>query len=562
MSEREEIELDPFETPADTPDTRSVSDHPLGSTYATKAPSRRQSTEVEGEGEAANASDAEDGLSASGNNTERQLPTLPDVDTSKEAWFYVVASFVEEMLLWGPLLATGVYLKYYAASETFASASEVQISLIGTLAPCFAFGSGMPLLYMYNYFPRFMIPSMWAGLALFSLSLLAGSFVSDIRLLIVFQGVFPGIAAALAAFPLIRWIPEWFDKRKGIATGVIFSGGGVGGLYMPFLYDLFLSRLGYKWSLRIFAISTAVIASIAISFIKPRVPISSRSQIKRAPMPDFWQTFTSWGFLCLFLSSLLQAFGYFNVALFLPRFSDALSSSEGAGLLGAFNVCCLISQILWGHLTDKIKPSLAMSLSSGLGTLFVLFLWGFSTDSLGIKVLMPFAIVFGLSTGGFSSMWSQCAHELAGDGGVDKEKQSLLWSGLSLARGIGAVIGPTLGSALYRDSSLTKSHRWGSAGSPPLVALVAASLAGSSLIPLIYHFSKRALVNLKSGLKDKDKNENRGITTTSTSTSDRDRDARAGQRRTSNVSVTTNGGRRVGKFEKTRPSSLISGRNE
>ncbi|WWC93037.1 uncharacterized protein L201_008001 [Kwoniella dendrophila CBS 6074] len=346
-----------------------------------------------------------------------------------------------------------------------------------------------------------MIPSMWAGVFLFSISMLIASFVSDIKLLIVFQGVFPGLAAALCAFPIIRWIPEWFDKRKGIATGLIFSGGGVGGVYMPFLYEVFLSKLGYKWSLRIFAISTAVIASMAVAFVKPRVPISSKSNIKRMPMPNFWKTFTSWGFLCVFVSSLLQSFGYFNVALFLPRFSDTLSPSAGAGLLAAFNVCCLISQILWGHITDKMNPTLAMSLSSGLGSVLVLFLWGFNQDYLGIKVLMPFSILFGLITGGFSSMWSQCSYELAGDKGLDKEKQSLLWSGLSVARGIGAILGPTIGSLLYKSpSQLTKFERWGSAGSPQLIALVATSLFGSSLICLLFYVSDKYLKPL---IKDK-----------------------------------------------------------
>ncbi|WWC93027.1 uncharacterized protein L201_007991 [Kwoniella dendrophila CBS 6074] len=421
-------------------------------------------------------------------NNERQLPSLPDIDNSREAWFYVIASFIQEMLFFGPLFSTGIYLKYYAASPDFRSASEPQISLIGTLSLFFGYSAGIPLLYLYNHFPRSMRPSMWAGMILCSSSLLVASFVKDVKLLIIFQGVGPGLSGALCAFPIVRWIPEWFDKRKGIATGLIFSGGGVGGVYMPFLYDLFLDKLGYKWSLRIFAISTAVISGMTISFVKPRVPISSKSNVIRMPMPNFFQTFfTSWGFLFLFLATLLQSFGYFNVALFLPRFSDTLSSATGAGLLGAFNVSCLISQILWGHITDRISPSLAMSFSSGLGLILVLFLWGFNQDYLGIKVLMPFAISFGLITGGFSSMWSQSAHELLGDQSLDKEKMSLLWSGLSVARGIGSILGPTIGSLLYKPPSTMSTsgfHRWGSAGSPGLIALVAASLFGSCLISL------------------------------------------------------------------------------
>ena len=50
------------------------------------------------------------------NATEREIPSLPAVDTSKEAWAYVAAGFMLEMLLWGPMFSTAVYLKYYAES--------------------------------------------------------------------------------------------------------------------------------------------------------------------------------------------------------------------------------------------------------------------------------------------------------------------------------------------------------------------------------------------------------------------------------------------------------------
>ena len=47
-----------------------------------------------------------------------------------------------------------------------------------------------------------------------------------------------------------------------------------------------------------------------------------------------------------------RAFRCSNVGLFIPRFSDTLGSTAGAGLLSAFNVSCIAAQILWGFLTD------------------------------------------------------------------------------------------------------------------------------------------------------------------------------------------------------------------
>ncbi|ODO08399.1 hypothetical protein L198_00127 [Cryptococcus wingfieldii CBS 7118] len=277
-----------------------------------------------------------------------------------------------------------------------------------------------------------------------------------------------GIAAAVTASPVIRWLPEWFDKRKGTAGGIMFRGGGVGGMYMPFLFEYLIARLGYQWSLRITAIFTAVIASIAVYFENPRIPISTRAHINCMPMPPF-------------LSTLAMEFHgdlRLNVVLFLPRFSDTPNGAQGAGLLAAFN---------------RMKPPFAMAICSSLGVLLVFTLWGFGGNQ-GLPVLMPFAICFGLPASGFCSMWFQNAGDIAGP---DKEQQSLLSAGWSIARGLGAVAGPTIGSALYRTPSVPGSNRWGSAGSPGLVGLVAASLAGSALVVLVFRYAGNSVKSLR-----------------------------------------------------------------
>jgi hypothetical protein len=56
-----------------------------------------------------------------------------------------------------------------------------------------------------------------------------------------------------------------------------------------------------------------------------------------------------------------------NVGLFIPRFSDTLSSTAGAGLLSAFNVSCIIAQILWGFLTDVNRAYDRLSKDSDAG---------------------------------------------------------------------------------------------------------------------------------------------------------------------------------------------------
>lgn len=47
--------------------------------------------------------------------------------------------------------------------------------------------------------------------------------------LILLQGIVFGFAGGLLYVPTIKLMPEWFSARRGLAGGIIFAGGGVGG---------------------------------------------------------------------------------------------------------------------------------------------------------------------------------------------------------------------------------------------------------------------------------------------------------------------------------------------
>ena len=89
--------------------------------------------------------------------TERQILALPQIDGGRQAWSFVAAGFTMEMLLWGGLFSTGVFLKHYSVTEVcrgyararvrrktltsltsgykpFSHSSETKISLIGTVS--------------------------------------------------------------------------------------------------------------------------------------------------------------------------------------------------------------------------------------------------------------------------------------------------------------------------------------------------------------------------------------------------------------------------------------------
>ena len=48
---------------------------------------------------------------------EREIPSLAPMDRGRQAWSFIAAGFAIEMLLWGGLFSTGVFLKHYSTNE-------------------------------------------------------------------------------------------------------------------------------------------------------------------------------------------------------------------------------------------------------------------------------------------------------------------------------------------------------------------------------------------------------------------------------------------------------------
>ena len=110
------------------------------------------------------------------------------------------------------------------------------------------------------------------SLALSALSLLIASFSRNIAMLIAFQGVFFGITSGVLLTPVVLYLGQWFDKRRGFATSAIFMGSGVGGVVFPLVFNALLTSVGFAWTMRVWALAQVMLSGTALYFVKPRIP--------------------------------------------------------------------------------------------------------------------------------------------------------------------------------------------------------------------------------------------------------------------------------------------------
>jgi len=85
---------------------------------------------------------------------------------------------------------------------------------------------------------------------------------------------------ALTAFPLLA--RRWWVERRGLASGIVFSGMGVGGCTTPFILSGLLEAYGFPTMCRAWAAITAGVFAVSLFFLQPRVPLV-KPKGERAP---------------------------------------------------------------------------------------------------------------------------------------------------------------------------------------------------------------------------------------------------------------------------------------
>ncbi|CAM1506081.1 Fc.00g057220.m01.CDS01 [Cosmosporella sp. VM-42] len=234
------------------------------------------------------------------------------------------------------------------------------------------------------------------GIFLTGLSEFVSSFTfTNVGALFATSGVLMGLGISLC-FTTISVAPaQYFSRKRGLANGIVFAGGGLGGAVMSFALDALLQNLGPGWAFRALALMTLVTGLPAAYLIKERVPYRSSGFIE-------WRLFKSLTFVVIFLAGAIATFPLFVPPFFIPLYAKSigLSSSTGAGLVAAFSFSSAVGRVCCGILCDKLGALNVLLVSLLLTGVSMLALWPVSTT---LAPMIAFVIFNGISNGGFFS---------------------------------------------------------------------------------------------------------------------------------------------------------------
>ena len=110
-------------------------------------------------------------------------------------------------------------------------------------------------------------------------------------MLFLSQGLMKGIGASMVYMPPLSLIPQYFDKRRGLATGLVVSGVGMGGFALGPGTQAMLDKWGFRWALRITA-GVAAVCFVVVAFAMrsrfPRLQGAPLLDLSKLKMRRFW----------------------------------------------------------------------------------------------------------------------------------------------------------------------------------------------------------------------------------------------------------------------------------
>jgi MFS family permease len=344
---------------------------------------------------------------------------------------------------------------------------------------------GMPVtMGIQRLYPKLSAWSPLTGILIMCLSLIAASFSTTVPHLIVTQGVLFAIGSSLSYCPCIAYLNDWFDKRKGMAYGIMWAGTGLSGSVLPFLLEYMLTNSGFRTTLRISSAGILVLTLPLVYFVKPRVP---PQLVKKHVNPFNFRFALSQTFMLHQLANIVQALGFFLPSIYLPTYALSVLGSgafPAASTILLLNLASTVGCPSMGWLSDNLHVTTCLFIATIGASLATFLLWGLT---LSLPLLLVYCCFYGLFAGSYTSAWTGLMRQVTTDNTISSRYRCedtdpvMVLAVLAAGRGIGSVLSGPLSQALV-GSMPWKGEAFGAYGTGygPLILFtgITATLTG------------------------------------------------------------------------------------
>jgi MFS family permease len=372
------------------------------------------------------------------------------MEKEKHFYSYIIAAacFSIQGIGTGTFFAFGVFFNPLIAEfgwsrSAISGASSVAFLLMGFL--------GMYVGRLNDRIgPRILmtVTGLFFGFGLYLMSRL-----SEIWQLYVFYGLIVGIGLSSIDVIALSTIARWFGKNRGVVTGIVKVGAGVGQLAIPLAASLLIVNYGWRAAYVIIAIAVGF-SLVLVAQVLRRDPgsagtISDQELNSSADKPgvvdgglSFDESIHTRQFRTLCAINFTIVFCFLTIIVHVvPHAQDlGISATKAAIVLSTFGGVSMAVRFLVGIAIDRLGSKWAMGIGSFL--LICALLWLQVADQL--LMLYFFAVIYGLAHGSFFTALSPIIAEFFGT-----KSHGVLFGVVAFCGTVGGATGPIFAGYIF-----------------------------------------------------------------------------------------------------------------
>ncbi|KAL4804172.1 major facilitator superfamily domain-containing protein [Aspergillus unguis] len=334
---------------------------------------------------------------------------LADAETvypegGSKAWLVVVGAWCAMIPSMGLLNSLGT-LHAWTSNHQLQDYSESSVGWIYGAYGFFLYVAGAQAGPIFDcYGPAYVVIPGSVGMVA---SLLCFSFSTEYYQIFLSFSVLGGLSACTLFNPAISVIGHWFNCRRGLATGIACTAGGLGGVIFPIIVMFAAPKIGFGWSIRIIAFLSVALLAMACFFMRTRLP---RPKGKSAAV-DF-KALRDPRYATTTAAVFLVEFAVFIPITYVSSYAlhVGIETKLAYALIPLLNAGAIPGRFLPGLVADRVGRFNVMIVTSLVCSILTLALWiPIDRSTAGI---ICYAILFGFFSGAAISLTPVCISQV------------------------------------------------------------------------------------------------------------------------------------------------------
>ena len=206
----------------------------------------------------------------------KQVVELKKAPDGGYGWVVLIASFFVSFILDGVMYSFGIILDEIKRNV---AADEDTCNLLSSFNTGFLFCSGPIVAGLCNQFGCRAV--VMGGAVVTAVMYMITAFTSSIYVMMATYGVIGGVSSGCTYIASLIIIAEYFDKKRGIATGITMAGSGVGSFAFAPIMGILIKKLDWRFTMSICA---CIILQCCIcgSLLRPLNPTQSEIDAQKS----------------------------------------------------------------------------------------------------------------------------------------------------------------------------------------------------------------------------------------------------------------------------------------